>query len=493
MNRKTPFFLSLLTVLVMAVTSAFSQPPGELDQFGGSRTGMHKQNPSRRLINLSLIDTDIRDALSALAMDQEVNIATATEVTGKISVHLFQVTLEKALHAITVAGGYSYYKHGDVYYIYKPKIAKDPQADRMQMRIFKLKYAEVDEVQEILSSIPGIGTIKFHKPSKTIFIEDTPENIKKVETIISHWDTMPRQVMIEAKILEINLTDDMSLGVEWDKILGDARVTTSSFSNAVLPESGGDSPVPEFGASGIFANFITGAGTSHQFAVALDALQDKTKVNTLSTPKVLAIHGEPAKVQVGGQQGYTITTTNLGVSTETIEFIDTGIVLEITPYIDDDGNVLLNVKPSITSAELEEKIPVTKTAFVETWLLAKNGDTVLIGGLIQDSVTRTRSEVPCLGNIPVLGLLFGSRGRSVDKVELVILITPRVVDTEKKSSAEVEAIIKTKKEEEKMKKEPLPPHQQILEFVAPWQRSTEEIDVGEQSSPKKGASDLSGE
>jgi type II secretory pathway component GspD/PulD (secretin) len=447
----------------------------------------YKYGSSQRLINLSLIDTDIRDALSALAMEQEVNIATAKEVTGKISIHLYRVTLEKALHAITLAGGFSYHKYGDVYYVYKPKLAQDPEVDRLQTRIFKLKYADITKVKDILSTFPGIRTIKFHEPSKTIFLEDTPETIKKIETIILHWDTVPKQVMIEAKILEINLTDDMSLGVEWSAILGDVRVGTSSFSNAVLPQGEDVSPIPETG-SGLFFNVLTSSG-SRQFAAAIDALQEKTKVNTLSSPKVLAIHGQPAKVQVGGQQGYAVTTTNLGVSTETIEFIDTGIVLEIIPYIDDDGNVLLNVKPSVTSAELEKGIPVTRTAFVETWLLAKSGDTVLIGGLIQDNLTRTRSEVPCLGDIPLLGLLFGQRGRTIDKVELVLLITPQIVDMDRKSVAEVEAIMRTKNAEEDFKKEPLPPYRQIFEFISPWDRSPEVgSGVSEKSSPKGGDS-----
>jgi len=467
-------------MMILVVGPALSQPKESPYQY--------KYGHSQRLINLSLIDTDIRDALSALAMEQEINIATAKEVTGKISIHLYQVTLEKALHAITMAGGFSYHKYGDVYYVYKPKLAQDPEIDRLQTRIFKLKYADISKVKDILSTFPGIRTIKFHEPSKTIFLEDTPETIKKIETMIAQWDTVPKQVMIEAKILEINLTDDMSLGVEWSAILGDVRVGTSSFSNAVLPQGEDISPVPETG-SGLFFNVLTSSG-SRQFAAAIDALQEKTKVNTLSTPKVLAIHGQPAKVQVGGQQGYAVTTTNLGVSTETIEFIDTGIVLEIVPYIDDDGNVLLNVKPSVTSAELEEGIPVTRTAFVETWLLAKSGDTVLIGGLIQDNITRTRSEVPCLGDVPLLGLLFGQRGRNIDKVELVLLITPQIVDMERKSLDEVEAIIRTKEAEENFKKEPLPPYRQIFEFLSPWDRSSEVgAGVSEKSSSKGGDSE----
>jgi type II secretory pathway component GspD/PulD (secretin) len=459
-----------------------------LAQLDEDVTGKSEQKPYyKNLINLSLIDTDIRDALSALAIDQEINIATAKGVSGKISIHLFQVSLEKALHAITMAGGFSYHKYKGVYYVYKPKVTKDPQSDRLQMRIFELKYVEVDEIQEILDGIPGIRTVKIHRPSRTIIVEDTPESIKKIATIVRHWDTMPKQVMIEAKILEINLTDDMALGVEWDAILGDFRITTGSFSNSVLPDGAEVSPVPDTGGSGLFANVLTGSG-NFQFAAALDALQTKTDVNTLSTPKVLAIHGETAKVQVGGQQGYSVSQTNLGVTSENIEFIDTGIVLEITPYIDNDNNVLLNVKPSVTSAELEEGIPVTRTAFVNTWLLAKSGDTVLIGGLIQDSRTKTRDEVPCLGNIPGLGLLFGRRARSVDKVELVILITPRVLAPGRERLDEKEAIEKTKRMEKIFKKEPPPPYKQIYEFLLPWEDVSDEANKSEEPAAQKGRS-----
>jgi len=498
MSRKTLNIFGLFMTLAIAAAPVFAQLDGEkpsgrekrnscyLAQLKDDKTRSYQKNPSADLINLNFLDTDIRDTLSALAMDQEINIATAKEVSGNISIHLFQVTLDQALYAITQAGGFGFYKHGDIYYVYKPKQARDPQIDRLQLRIFKLRYAEVAKVQEILSSIPGIRTLKFHEPSKTILVEDTPENIKKIETIIAHWDAMPKQVMIEAKILEISLTDDMELGVEWATLLGDARFGTSSFSRSVLPTDGDIDPVPESGGSGLFFNLLTGSDT-RRFAAAIDALQEKTNVNTLSTPKVLAIHGEPAKVQVGGQQGYSIAQTNLGVTSENIKFIDTGIVLEIVPYIHDDGNVLLNVKPSITSAELEEGIPVTRTAFVETWMVAKSGETVLIGGLIQDTTIKTRSEVPCLGDLPLLGLLFGSRKRSVDKTELVILITPTVVDRKKKSVAEVEAIMRFNQAKEKMKQEPLPPYRQIWEFTKPWDKTIdkpqESVDLNSSESP----------
>ena len=420
------------------------------------------------LITLNFHEVDIRELLSAMAIKREINIVMAQDVSGKVSLHLYRVTLDDALDAICLAGGFSHMKHGTTHFIYKPKEEKDPEAERLQMRIFQLKYAEVDKVQEVLDAIPGKRVIKLHEPSRTIIVEDTPENIKKIETIIRFWDRKPRQVLIEAKILQIRLTDEMSMGVNWDKILGDARIGTGGFSIAVPPTEEGTSPVPEVG-SGVFANMITGAGTRHEFSVALDALQAKTRVNTLSSPKLLAIHGKKAKVQVGGQQGYKVTTlTGTGLATETIEFLDIGTILDITPYIDDDGNVLLNVKPSINSVTIDAAtgVPTQKSTSVSTWLLAKGGETVFIAGLIEETATKTGEMVPCLGSAPGLGWLFRGTSRGTGKDELVVLITPEVLESERKRVDE-EAIEKTNKAEEALQKPLLPPYQEF--FDVPWE------------------------
>lgn len=432
-----------------------------------SQTQLPIEITSNDLMSLNFFDVDIREVLSALALEREINIVAAPEVSGKISLHLFEVNLSQALEAVCSAGGFAYYEKKGMYFVSMPKDDKEPKPGDFEIRMFTLQYAEIDKIQDVLNDIPDMRMVKFHEPTRTIIVEDTLENIDRVEKIIRYWDTMPKQVMIEAKILEIRLTDDMALGVEWDKVLGDARIATSSFSNAVLPTETNPnvSPVPSVG-SGIFSNLITGVGTSHQFAYALDALKEKTTLNGLSTPRILSIHGKPARVQVGGQQGYRVTTVNDGVSQETIQFIDTGIILDITAYIDDTETILLKVVPSITSAELEAGIPVTNTALVNTSLLVKNGETVFIGGLIQDNKIKTSDAVPVLGSIPVLGVLFGRKGRALDKTEIVVLITPQIIDGEVKTLKQ-QTKEKVEKMEESFNKEPLPGHKQLLELLVP--------------------------
>ncbi len=441
------------------------QKENTFDHRESSKSDTGVQWVGDEMLSINFLNVDIREALSALALEREINIVTSNEVKGNITIHLYNSTLDQALDAITLAGGFSFIKKGNLYYVFKPKEAKDPQAERLQMKIFKLKYAGVDKVQEILNSIPEMRPVRIHDSTKTIIAEDTPENIKKIEKIISQWDQIPKQVMIEAKILEITLTDDMSFGVNWNAILGDSRVGTGGLSTATMPTNTPVSPVPNNG-KGIFSNLITAAGTDKQFTAALDALQSKTRINTLSTPKILAIHGKPAKVQVGGQQGYTVTTTNDGVSTETIEFIDTGTILQITPFIDDEDNILLDVRPSIRSARIEQGIPVVSSTEVATWLTAKNGETIFIGGLIQDTKTRTRDMIPCLGGVPGIGALFGRSTSGTGKSELVVLITPTVLNSSP-SKAGSDMIEKTKKTEESFNKEPLSTEDRFLELLSP--------------------------
>ncbi len=412
---------------------------------GSAETFPPGANPRPRQ-SYNFQDLEIRQALSALAQDQDINLIMSPEVTGKITVHLNQLTLEEALHAMTLAGGFAFRKQEELYYVYRPKPVPDKQPEQLQIRVFRLKFAAVDKMQEILTAIPGMRTVRIHEPSKTIFVEDTPENIGKIETILRSWDAAPRQVLIEARIMQVTLTDDMSLGVDWQKMFGDLTFRTAGF----LP-----------GATGLTASLATAVGSRDQFTAALNALQVKTKVNTLSTPKILALHGKTARVQVGGKQGYkTAIKDKDGIVTDRIDFLDTGTILEITPYIDDSGNVQLTVNPQINSVTFDStNTPNLKTTTVSTSMMAKNGQSIFIGGLIEDTKTDTQNMIPCVGNIPGLGLLFGQLKDGINKSELIVLITPQILDLETPTAAAQE---KMKTMEEYLSKEPKPLEKRLL-------------------------------
>jgi type II secretory pathway component GspD/PulD (secretin) len=413
------------------------------------------------LMNLNFFNADIQRVLSALAMQHEINIISSKDVNGPISIHLYRVTLSEALDAVAMASGFAYLMRGDSYYFYKPKAEKDPQSEKLAIRVFKLKYADswktedFEKVKEILSAIPGMRTINIHESSKTIIVEDTPNNLEKIEQVIGFWDTMPKQVMIEARILEVTLNDNMSMGVNWEQLLGDVRIGTGGFSTATLPTAA--LPIPVIAGTGIFGSLISGVGSTTQFAMAIDALSTNTDVKTLSAPKILAIHGKTARVQVGGKQGYRETVTTAAATTENIKFLDTGTTLSITPYIDEQGNVLLDVSPEISSVTFSGGLPVVTTTSVSTRLLAQNGQTVFIAGLIRSETNDTRNEIPCLGSLPVVGLALGRTVTGAGRRELVVLITPNVVGLDKSLPDQKEAIDKVKKAQKELKhNQPVP-------------------------------------
>ncbi len=152
---------------------------------------------------------------------------------------------------------------------------------------------------------------------------------------------------------------------------------------------------------------------------------------------------------------------------ESIEFIDTGTILEITPHIVDGEHILLDVQPSIDAARIEAGgLPVVKTTTVKTSLLAKNGQTIFIGGLIQESKTRLREQVPLFGDIPVLGALFGRTSRAIGKSELIVLITPQIVD-HNYIQLQQPAIQKTNAVKDILEKEPRPPVEAFRELLIP--------------------------
>ena len=442
-----------------ANAASLKQPGPE--KLSPAATEAAKTPAGEGLISLNFNESDIRELLLALAMKQNANIVMAQDVTGKVTIHLNRVSLDEAIAAIAMAGGYSFRKEKGLYFIYKTKEVRDPQFDRLQVKVFKLKFVKTDKVQEILSSLPGVRAVKIHDDSKTVIVEDTPENVAKITSVLAAWDTIPRQVLIEAQILQVTLTDKMSMGVDWKRLIGTLSLGTAGALAA---------PVAASGAT--IAQITSAVGTSGEFQAAISALQTFTKVDTLSRPKILAVHGKPAKVQVGKKRGYREVNVNQGVSQETIKFLDEGTTLDITSLIDDDGNIQLDVKPSVSSTIIEpgtgnrSDVPNQTVQMISTTLIAKNGQTIFIGGLIEDTAASGRSMIPWLGKIPFLGWLFGQSNPSIGKTELVVLITPQILEPEiQKISAAAEE--KTQQAQERLEEQTWSVYQRLLKDAFP--------------------------
>jgi type II secretory pathway component GspD/PulD (secretin) len=278
-----------------------------------------------------------------------------------------------------------------------------------------VQYAATSEIETIFQEyVSEFGSIKALQDNNLLVVEDLPSFLDRMEALLEEIDREPKQIMIEAKILEISLTDNQSYGLDW------AKLFSSTDGSGALGVQG----LANAASAGLFAQY-----TNSDVDLVLNALKERGRLRTISTPKLLAMEGLEAETVVGTEIGYRVTTTINQVSTESIEFLESGIILKVTPSVDRSGRIMLDIFPEVSTGVVsDDGIPSKATTQVSTRMLVPDGKTVFLGGLIQHQVNNTREGVPGLGDLPVIGGLFSNRAKSITSTEIVVLITPRIVN-----------------------------------------------------------------
>jgi general secretion pathway protein D len=273
--------------------------------------------------------------------------------------------------------------------------------------------------------------------TNAVIVTTYPRLWKEMEETIKKLDRMPRQVLIEVLAAEVTLTDDTKLGVEWAVRSG--RYAVSSSPSGLLPGRPAQSLIPLGGAVPLGFTFF--AFAADKFLAALNAMASENKVNVLSNPSIMTAENKKAIINVSTSvpivtsQQVPVATGGItgNAITQTVEYKDAGIILTVTPRIGEQGTVALDVKQEVNEVGENEPPPINSPRFTkreaETSVVLLNNQTLVLGGLIQNKRTRIRIGVPWLNRIPILGYLFGSVQTTIEKTELVLLITPRVVGT----------------------------------------------------------------
>ncbi len=253
-----------------------------------------------------------------------------------------------------------------------------------------------------------------------LIIEAVPSDHRIIEDILRRIDVLPRQVLIEATIAEVTHDSETQLGVDWAFGKGAAGGGAGSF-------------LATIGKTGLKYSI----GVTDKWYAELNALAAKGLVNIISSPHVLASDNKEAKIDVSRevpvQSGQTTVASGATVSSTSIEYRDTGVILSVTPHINERGLVTMDISEEVS--ELSEDVNIAGLNYpsffkrtVKTTLTVKHGQTIVIGGLIKDKEEENISGVPCLIDIPVVRYMFGQETKKTKKVELIVLITPRVVD-----------------------------------------------------------------
>ena len=274
---------------------------------------------------------------------------------------------------------------------------------------------------------PGGVQITSDDTNNAILVYGTPRQYAVIEDALRKLDVPPVQVMIEAAITEVSLTDDLRYGLQWNFIEGNE--------NAVLTDSttgtGLTRDVPGF-------SFLFGSASS--ITGVLNALEGKTKVNVVSAPKLMTVNNGTATLQVGNQvpiltQNSTSTLDPNAPVINAVEYRDTGVILKITPRVNGSGLVLLDITQEVSDVLSSRasgssiNSPTISTRKVTTTVAVQDGEVMALGGLIRNIQTRDKTGIPFLSQIPIIGGLFGKQVEATDKIELVILLKPRVIRT----------------------------------------------------------------
>jgi general secretion pathway protein D len=319
-----------------------------------------------------------------------------------------------------------------------------------------------------VEGVPPATDIRFvaDEVTNAIIVTTYPRLWREIEDTIKRLDKMPRQVLIEVLAVEVTLTDDTKLGIEWAVRSGNFTITSSP--TGVLTGRPPQSLIPLGGLVPTGLGFF--AFAADKFLAALNALASENRVNILSNPSILTAENRKAVINVStsvpivtSQQVPVATGGITGNSiTQSVEYKDAGIILTVIPRIGEQGTVALDVKQEFNEVGENEPPPINSPRFrkreAETSVVLLSNQTLVMGGLIQNRRTNIRVGVPWFSRIPIIGYLFGSVQERIEKTELLLLITPRAIGTALDAARVTEEMRRVTPEiEQSIRQAPRPP------------------------------------
>jgi type II secretory pathway component GspD/PulD (secretin) len=402
--------LVVLSLLALAVSS-LGPPPATAQ--------LHRRPDSTRgPISLTIRDAPIAEVYEMLARKQRVNVLIGRGVEGAVSVNLFEVSVDEAIRSIADAAGYvAERRPGGYVIIERDEAGKDAANANTIIRTFKVEYSDVSVVASVIREhLSRYGEITELPDRKLLVVEDLPDFVARIGQLLAELDKDPRQILIEAKVLEISLDDDQTYGVDWSGVFnvddGMARVGVKDLAFKNAP--------------GFFFDLMTS-----DIEVAINALADKGRVRTLSTPTLLALEYQEAEVVVGDRLGFRVTTTINQVTTESVEFLESGVILRFIASVDQRGRIVLSVHPEVSNGVISlDGLPNQTTTEVTTRFVTEDGQRVFIGGLIKTKELKNRSGVPYLMDVPILGYAFRRQTTTYQNTETIVILTAHLADEE---------------------------------------------------------------
>lgn len=442
-------------------TAPTSQPA---DTNGQSVSDAQVNVTEEGTVEIHVNDANLNEVLRMLSLQLEKNILPSKEVRGTVTANLYDVTVREALDAILKANGFDYREKGNVIYVYTQKEIQDMEraARVTKTEVFRLYYTTAMNASVLIKPVlsteaqvalttpalvglgaggAGGGSVmsdgNAYPNEDTLVVTDYPERLDQVRRILKEIDRKPQQILVEATILRASLQDDNAFGVDFNVLGGIDFATVGTQNGQVInantdPDAGTDSRAHGVGTGLNFSGAIGGGlkvgVVSQNISVFIAALEGITDTAVVANPKVLVLNKMMGSVHVGSEIGYRTAITTETATADNVKFLETGTRLNFRPYVGENGNIRLDILPedssgSVNSAGLPNKF-VTK---VTSNVMVKDGHTIVIGGLFRESTSRTRSQIPGLGSLPIVGRLFGRQTDQTVREEVIILLTPHLI------------------------------------------------------------------
>ena len=394
-------------------------------------------------ISMELRDVELSDVLRALGQEHGINIIVDEKVTGKVTVSLRNVPLWDAIDSILKGKGFVYIKDGNVVSV----ISAGADEDLMTYTA-TVKYVNAKDIEGVITKVLSKrGSIASDPKSNMIVIRDIPSAVERVTQLLKQVDAKTKQIMIEAKIVEVSTNASQELGIQWGAqyTRGDLLVhgggtkakSTDTTATALTGGIGvGGNPfsvnLPATVGTPGLGSAIGIAVVSSRFALdlQLSALESQGNAKTLSSPKVMVLDNQEAYIKSGiGILIPTSTTTAGTTTTASVTEKEALLQLKVTPRVINDDQISLKILTSRDSFDFSRSVlgtPPKNTRETQTNLIVKNGETIVIGGIYTEEGSDSEAGVPLLSKIPLLGWLFKKETKTKDKTELLIFITPYI-------------------------------------------------------------------
>jgi type II secretory pathway component GspD/PulD (secretin) len=404
-------------------------------------------------------DRTIKDGLRVLSAMYKKNIVPSQKVEGVMGfTRLYNVTFEEAMDAI-LGVNFKYEQKGQLIMVYTGEEYKKIKEDKSRMtdKVFTLYYINAAEVKTLITPLlsesgkvtsttaAGVDTEAGKggdttSMRDTVIVYDFPERLDRIGQMIKEIDVRPQQILIEVTILTAKLTETTQFGIDWTKICGMAITTPPSVGNPVGMSIRLASGITAGTTGGLTVNL-----TNEEIVASITALEDVVDTTVLANPKIMALNKQAGYINIGNKTGYTESTTQSSTgTTSSVAFLDSGTILKFRPFICDDGYVRMEINPEESTATTtippgsSTVIPSKTLTQVMTNIMVKDGRTIIIGGLFKEDLTNTDSQVPMVGDLPIVGALFKKTKDANIRTELIILITPHIINEPEQLASESE-------------------------------------------------------